>query len=78
MLGPSTREVGTFRRYPSRLRDVTKTNRAAPEGKSGERDGRSRGLGSAASIKPETTTEAASGATEPLVACLPMLVIQCE
>src|SRR3954470_17167581 len=72
-----TRTPGSSRRYPpARLRVVTKTNRAAPEGKSGKRDRRPRGLGSAASIKPERTTEAASGATEPLVACLPILGIQ--
>jgi pimeloyl-ACP methyl ester carboxylesterase len=37
VLGPGTRGPGSSRQYTARLRVITKTNSAAPEGQSGER-----------------------------------------
>src|SRR4028118_419014 len=55
--------VGSLRGFASGSRSTA----PRPGGQSRERDRRPWGLGSAASINPETTTEAASSATEPLL-----------
>src|SRR4028119_532530 len=55
--------VGILRGFASGSRSTA----PRPGGQSKERDRRPWGLGSAASINPETITEAASSATEPLL-----------